>query len=169
MAGDIVPIEIGLTSGDLVTLWAPRWREGDDEWEAFLGHEEDLYGFASVAELAAFIRTDTDNDLVDHPAWSVVAGLSAAELEPAENFTFDFVGVPELAAGDPEPLVVSELEDTLNMARNLGEVCELDSVIRFFSGHPILGALATGASAFAGRDGLELRGACGRRRTSPGR
>ena len=35
MAGDIVPIEIGLTDGDLVTLWAPRWREGDDEWEAF--------------------------------------------------------------------------------------------------------------------------------------
>ena len=67
MAGDIVPIEIGLTDGDLVTLWAPRWREGDDEWEAFLGHEEDLYGFSSVAELAAFIRTDSDNDLVERP------------------------------------------------------------------------------------------------------
>lgn len=85
-----------------------------------------------------------------------MAGLSAAELEPEENFTFDFVGVPELAAGDPEPLVVSELEDTLNMARNIGEVCELDSVIRFFSGHPILGALATGASTFDGREGLEI-------------
>lgn len=156
MAGDIVPIEIGLTDGDLVTLWAPRWREGDDEWEAFLGHEEDLYGFSSVAELAAFIRTDSDNDLVEHPAWAVVSGLSAAELEPEENFTFDFVGVPELAAGDPEALAVSELEDTLNMARNIGEVCELDAVIRFFSGHPVLGALATGAGTFEGREGLEL-------------
>ena len=156
MAGDIVPIEIGLTNGDLVTLWAPRWREGDEEWEAFLGHEEDLYGFASVAELAAFIRTDTDNDLVDHPAWSVVSGLSAAELEPEENFTFDFVGVPELAAGDPESLVVAELDETLNMARNIGEVCDLDPVIRFFSGHPILGALATGAGTFEGREGLEV-------------
>ncbi|MGC0365075.1 hypothetical protein ABH922_003059 [Rhodococcus sp. 27YEA15] len=156
MAGDIVPIEIGLTDGDLVTLWAPRWREGDDEWEAFLGHEEDLYGFSSVAELAAFIRTDNDNDLVEHPAWAVVSGLSAAELEPEENFSFDFVGVLELAASDPEAAVVSELEDTLNMARNIGEVCELDPVIRFFSGHPVLGALVTGAATFEGRDGLAL-------------
>ncbi len=136
MAGDIVPIELGLTDGDLVTLWAPRWREGDDEWEAFLGHEEDLYGFESVAELAAFIRTNTDNDLVEHPAWSVVSGLSAAELEPDENFCFDLIGVPELAASDPEALVVSELEDTLNMVRNIGEVCELDAVTKFFNANP---------------------------------
>ncbi|GCE42792.1 hypothetical protein Rhow_006921 [Rhodococcus wratislaviensis] len=156
MAGDIVPIELGLTDGDLVTLWAPRWREGDDEWEAFLGHEEDLYGFESVAELAAFIRTNTDNDLVEHPAWSVVSGLSAAELEPDENFCFDLIGVPELAASDPEAVVVSELEDTLNMVRNIGEVCELDVVTKFFNANPILGALPAGASAFEGREGEEL-------------
>jgi len=28
MAQDIVPIELGLPQGDVVTLWAPRWREG---------------------------------------------------------------------------------------------------------------------------------------------
>lgn len=155
MAGDIVPIELGLTDGDLVTLWAPRWREGDDEWEAFLGHDEDLYGFASVAELAAFIRTNTDNDLVEHPAWPVVSGLSAVELEPDENFCFDLIGVPELAASEPEAIVVSELEDALNMVRNIGEVCELDVVIRFFSANPILGALPAGASSFEGREGAE--------------
>lgn len=108
-SGDIVPIELGLTDGDLVTLWAPRWRDGDDEWEAFLGHEDALYGFESVAELAAFIRTDSDNDLVDHPAWKVVAGLSAVELEPEDNFTFDLIGVPELVAGDPDAEIVAEL------------------------------------------------------------
>ncbi|NLE79771.1 MAG: primosomal protein, partial [Rhodococcus sp.] len=142
--------------GDLVTLWAPRWREGDDEWEAFLGHGDDLYGFESVAELAAFIRTDTDNDLVDHPAWKVVVGLSAAELEPDENFSFDLVGVPELAAGDPESLTVSELEETLNMVRNIGEICELKPVLEFFGANPALGALQSGTAAFAGRDGEEL-------------
>lgn len=156
MAGDIVPIELGLTDGDLVTLWAPRWREGDDEWEAFLGHEDDLYGFESVAELAAFIRTDTDNDLVDHPAWKVVAGLSAAELEPDENFCFDLVGVPELAAGDPETLTISELEDTLNMVRNIGEVCELVPILKFFGANPAFGALSSGTVAFQGREGEEL-------------
>ena len=155
-AGDIVPIELGLTDGDLVTLWAPRWREGDDEWEAFLGHDEDLYGFESVAELVAFIRNNDDNDLVDHPAWSVVSQLSAAELEPEEKFTFDLVGVPELAAGEPDADVVAELEDTLFMVRNIGEVCELDAVTKFFGAHPILGALPGGIDAFSGRDGADL-------------
>ncbi|MFH5208686.1 primosomal protein [Antrihabitans sp. NCIMB 15449] len=154
--GDIVPIELGLTDGDLVTLWAPRWREGDDEWEAFLGHDDDLYGFASVAELAAFIRTNKDNDLVEHPTWSVVSALSAAELEPEENFCYDLVAVPELAASEPDAEIVTELEDTLEMVRTIGEVCELDVVIKFFSANPILGALPGGVRAFAGRDGEAL-------------
>ncbi|MFB7878153.1 primosomal protein [Nocardia sp. NPDC056064] len=155
-SGDIVPIELGLTDGDLVTLWAPRWRDGDDEWEAFLGHEDDLYGFESVAELAAFIRTDSDNDLVEHPSWAVIAGLSAAELEPEENFSFDLVAVPELAAGDPDAEVVGELEDTLAMVRNIGEVCELDVVTKFFGDNPVLETLAGGVHTYAGRDGEEL-------------
>ncbi|GAB2566488.1 primosomal protein [Nocardia heshunensis] len=155
-SGDIVPIALGLTKGDLVTLWAPRWRDGDDEWQAFLGHEEDLYGFESVAELAAFIRTNSENDLVDHPAWKIIAGLSAAELEPEEQYVFDLVGVPELAADDPDPEVVSELEETLEMVRNIGDVCELDTVTKFFGSHPVLGALPGGVSAFLGREGEEL-------------
>ncbi|MEV0033640.1 primosomal protein [Nocardia sp. NPDC050793] len=155
-SGDIVPIELGLTDGDLVTLWAPRWRDGDDEWMAFLGHEDSLYGFDTVAELAAFIRTNSDNDLVDHPAWKVVAGLSAVELEPEEDFSFDLVAVAELAAGDPDGETIAELEDTLGMVRNIGEVCELETVTKFFGSHPVLGALPGGVSAFVGRDGEEL-------------
>ncbi len=155
-SGDIVPIELGLTDGDLVTLWAPRWREGDDEWEAFLGHGDALFGFRSIAELAAFIRSDSDNDLVDHPAWRIVASLSAAELEPDENHTFDLVGVPELAAGDPDAEAITELEDTLDMARTIGDVCELDTVTTFFDANPILGTLPSGMSAFAGREGEAL-------------
>ncbi|MFI6870010.1 primosomal protein [Nocardia sp. NPDC050406] len=155
-SGDIVPIELGLTNGDLVTLWAPRWRDGDDEWEAFLGHEDSLYGFESVAELAAFIRTDSENDLVDHPAWKIIAGLSAAELEPEEQYVFDLIGVPELAAGDPDPETVAELEETLDMVRNIGDVCELDAVIKFFGSHPVLGALPGGVGTFYGQEGAEL-------------
>ncbi|MFC9892266.1 primosomal protein [Nocardia sp. NPDC127579] len=155
-SGDIVPIELGLTDGDLVTLWAPRWRDGDDEWEAFLGHEDSLYGFESVAELAAFIRTDSDNDLVDHPAWKVVAGLSAAELEPEDAHSYDLVAVPELAAGDPDVDTVAELEETLSMVRNIGEVCELQVVTKFFGSHPSLGALAAGARFFEDREGEEI-------------
>ncbi|WP_027500264.1 hypothetical protein [Rhodococcus sp. UNC363MFTsu5.1] len=156
MAGDIVPIQLGLTDGDLVTLWAPRWREGDDEWEAFLGHDEDLYAFESVAELAAFTRTNSDNDLVEHPSWSTLSALGASELEPDETNVYDLVGVPELAAGDPDALTIAELEETLEMVRTIGEVCELETVTKFFGGHPILGALSGGVNAFAGREGEEL-------------
>lgn len=152
-SGDIVPIELGLTDGDLVTLWAPRWREGDDEWEALLGHDEALYGFGSVAELAAFIRGNEDNDLVDHPAWKVVAGLSAEELEPDEEHSFDLIGVPELVSGDPDEDTVAELADTLAMARTIGEVCELDTVTKFFSANLAVGALASGSYSFLGREG----------------
>ena len=69
MAADIVPVRLGLTKGDLYTLWAPSWRDADDEWQAFLGKDDDLYGFESVADLVAFVRTNSDNDLTDHPAW----------------------------------------------------------------------------------------------------
>ena len=155
-SGDIVPIELGLTDGDLVTLWAPRWHEDDDEWEAFLGHGDSLYGFESVADLAAFVRADSDNDLVDHPAWPTVKALSATEFEPSEENAYDLIGVPELVAGDPDPETVAELDETLTMVRDIGEVCELAPVQKFFAANPVLGVLGSGAGAFAGREGMEL-------------
>jgi len=33
MAADIVPVRLGLTKGDLYTLWAPLWRDSEDEWQ----------------------------------------------------------------------------------------------------------------------------------------
>jgi hypothetical protein len=78
------------------------------------------------------------------------------ELEPEENFSFDLVAVPELAAGDADVDTIAELEDTLAMVRNIGEVCELEVVTKFFGSHPVLGALPGGVSAFLGRDGEEL-------------
>lgn len=156
MAGDIVPIELGLTDGNSFTLWAPRWRDGDDEWEAFLGLDEDLYVLPGVAELAAFIRNDDENDLADHPAWSTVVGLQADELVPDERHSYDLVGVPELAAEDPTPEVIAELEDALEIVRILGEVCELTPVTKFFNGNPILGAVTTGTRNFDGREGTDL-------------
>ncbi|ASR02561.1 primosomal protein [Gordonia rubripertincta] len=156
MAGDIVPIELGLTDGNSFTLWAPRWREGDDEWEAFLGLDEDLYVLPGVAELAAFVRTNDDNDLVEHPAWPTIVGVQAEELIPDERHTYDLVGVPELAAEDPTPEVIAELEDALEIVRILGEVCELTAITKFFNGNPILGAVTTGTRNFEGREGLDL-------------
>ncbi|MGA9871591.1 MAG: primosomal protein [Rhodococcus sp. (in: high G+C Gram-positive bacteria)] len=156
MAGDIIPIELGLTRGDFVTLWAPEWHEGDDEWEAFLGHDEDLYAFEAVAQLAAFIRSNNDNDLVDHPSWRVVSALAANELEPDDLHRFDLVGVLELVAEDPDSDILAELAATFEMVQTLGDVCELSTVTAFFSANPHLGSVEIGVDAYVGKDGQNL-------------
>ena len=51
MAQDIIPITLALTAGDLVTLWAPRWRQDGEEWEAFLGDDDALFAFGDAADL----------------------------------------------------------------------------------------------------------------------
>ncbi|KXP00852.1 primosomal protein [Tsukamurella pseudospumae] len=156
MASDIVPIELGLTDGPVYTLWAPRWRDGEDEWEAFLGLDEDLYGFTSVAELVAFVRSDKPNDLDDHPAWEALTTLPAEAFVPRDDRSFDVISVPELAAEEPTPEVIAELEDTLEIVGLIGEVCELIDVTKFFNGNPVLGTVRIGTRNFEGREGAEM-------------
>ncbi|HET9142156.1 primosomal protein [Actinophytocola sp.] len=156
MAQDIVPIELGLPQGDLVTLWAPRWREDGEEWEAFLGHEDDLYGFPDAAHLAAFVRTVDEHDLVDHPAWEVVPGLSVPELMPDEAHQYDLVGVPELVAEEPDTWTVGELADIVAIVRSLAEVCELDVVHEVLDSSEGFQMLAQGTYPFTGREGERL-------------
>ncbi|GFG72965.1 protein export chaperone SatS [Mycobacterium botniense] len=155
MAADLVPIRLSLTVGDRYTLWAPRWRDSGEEWEAFLGKDEDLYGFGSVADLVAFVRSGTDNDLVDHPAWNDLTKANAHRLAPAEDKQFDLITVEELVSEKPTAESVSRLADTLTIVSSLGTVCELAAVSKFFNGNPIVGTLAGGIEHFHGRAGLK--------------
>nr|CRL78531.1 hypothetical protein CPGR_04760 [Mycolicibacterium malmesburyense] len=158
MAADIVPIRLGLTKGDLYTLWAPRWRDGGDEWEAFLGKDEDLYVFESVADLVAFVRTNKDNDLTDHPAWEKLTEANAHRLDPAEEHQYDVIGVPEIVAEKVSEDRVDQLRRTLVVVSSLGSVCELPVVTRFFNGNPVLSTLGGGIDAFSGRSGRKRWG-----------
>lgn len=153
MAADIVPIELSVTAGDLVTLWAPRWREDGEEWEAFLGDDENLFAFTDVAALVAFVRTAAEHDLIDHPAWSLVPRLPAADLRPADSHRYDLVGVPELVAQPPDTWVIGELADVVSIVRSLAEVCGLDKVHQVLDCTPGFAMLAGGTLAFGGRDG----------------
>ena len=153
MAQDIVPIELGLPQGDVVTLWAPRWREEGEDWEAFLGDEEDLYGFPDAAHLAAFVRTAEEHDLIDHPAWPVVPKLTVGELLPDEEHQYDLVGVPELAAQEPDTWTLDELAGIVAIVRSLADVCELDAVNEVLSAAEGFDLLDQGTLAFTGRDG----------------
>jgi hypothetical protein len=153
MAAEIVPVRLGLTKGDLYTLWAPRWRDAGDEWEAFLGKDDDLFAFESVADLAAFVRTDRDNDVTDHPAWEALTEANAHKLDPAEDRQYDIVGVPEVVAEKPTADSVESLHRTLAIVAAIGSVCELTAVSKFFNGNPVLGTLGSGIDEFGGRAG----------------
>ncbi|MGE2726661.1 protein export chaperone SatS [Mycolicibacterium pulveris] len=154
MAADIVPIRLGLTKGDLYTLWAPRWRDAGDEWEAFLGKDDDLYAFESVADMVAFVRTDNDNDLNDHPAWEKLTEANAHRLDPAEDRQFDVIGVAELLAEKkPSEEAVTKVHRTLAVVSAIGSVCELPPITKFFNGNPVLGTIGGGIEAFSGRAG----------------
>jgi hypothetical protein len=153
MAADIVPIRLALTKGDLYTLWAPRWRDEGDEWEALLGKDEDLYAFESVADLVAFVRTNTDNDLADHPAWEKLTEANAHSFDPPEDRQYDLVSLQELVAEKPSEETVKELHRTLSIVSSIGSVCEMPAVTKFFNGNPVLGTVGGGIDAFAGRPG----------------
>jgi hypothetical protein len=154
MAADLVPIRLSLTAGDRYTVWAPRWRDAGDEWEAFLGKDEDLYGFETAADLVAFVRTNTDNDLTDHPAWKGLTEANAHKLEPADDNKFDLIAVEEVISEKPTAESVTTLANTLAIVSSIGSVCELPAVMKFFNGNPTLGTLTGGIEHFAGKVGI---------------
>jgi len=155
MPADLVPIRLSLTDGDRYTVWAPRWRDAGDEWEAFLGKDEDLYIFESPADLVAFVRTNTDNDLVDHPAWQALTEANAHKLEPADDKHFDLVAVEDLVSEKPTEESVTTLANALTIVSSIGSVCELPAVMKFFNGNPTLGSLSGGIDHFTGKAGLK--------------
>ncbi|ANY07511.1 primosomal protein [Pseudonocardia sp. HH130630-07] len=155
MASDIVPIRLALTRGDVVTLWAPPWREDGEEWEAFLGDDDNVFVFDEIAGLAAFVRTASGHDLEDHPAWSVVPGLDVGELTPDDAHGYDLVGLPELAAADPDAWIVQQLHEIISIVRSLADVCDLTDVVTALDGEESFARLRDGESAFTGREGAK--------------
>jgi hypothetical protein len=155
MATDLVPIRLSLTDGDRYTVWAPRWRDAGDEWEAFLGKDEELYAFETPADLVAFVRTDTDNDLVDHPAWKGLTEANAHKLEPADDKQFDLIAVEDVVSDKPTEESVTTLANALAIVSSIGSVCELPAVMKFFNGNPTLGTLSGGIGHFTGKAGLK--------------
>jgi len=153
MVADLVPIRLSLSAGDRYTVWAPRWRDAGDEWEAFLGKDEDLYAFETVADLVAFVHSNSDNDLADHPAWADLTSAHAHNLEPTEDKQFDLVVVEELVSEKPTEESVTALAAALAIVSSIGSVCELAAVSRFFNGNPNLGTVVGGIDQFTGKAG----------------
>lgn len=153
MVADLLPIRLSLSAGDRYTVWAPRWRDAGDEWEAFLGKGDHLYGFESVSDLVSFVRSDADNDLVDHPAWSPLTEAHAHRFEPGQDKQFDLVAIEELVAEKPTEESVTALAGTLAVVSSIAAVCELTAVSKFFNGNPSLGLVSGGVGQFSGKAG----------------
>ena len=151
---DIVPIELALDDRDVFTLYAPRWRDASDEWEAFLGKDDDLYAFESVADLVAFVRSSADNDLTDHPAWETLTTANAHKLKPTDDKRFDLIDVYELLAEKPTQDSVEQVAGTLAIASAIGSVCELAAISKFFNGNPVLSSVSGGIADFSDKAGL---------------
>src|ERR1700757_2423852 len=151
MAAAPVPIRLSLSAGDRYTVWAPRWRDAGDEWEAFLGKDDDLYVFEAVSDLVAFVRSDSDNDLVDHPGWKDLTIAHARELDPGEDKQFELVVVEELVSEKPTEESVGALAGALAIVSSIGSVCELPAVAKFFNGNPTLGTVSGGIDNFTGK------------------
>jgi hypothetical protein len=153
MAEDFVTIRLGITAGDLYTLWAPHWRDSEDEWEAILGKDDKVFAFESVADLVAFVRTNTDNDLSEHPNWAELGKTNAHVLKADEQYQVDLVAIDELLAENPTEDSVKAVANTLIVVSSIGSICELPAVTRFFNGNPTLGLVAGGMQNFKGRAG----------------
>ncbi|QDZ42092.1 hypothetical protein [Corynebacterium sp. sy039] len=149
---DIVPIKISLTEGDFYTLWAPRWRERGEEWEAFLGWKDDLYGFTSPEELLLFLESDAEHDLTSHPRWSAFHNSGEQRVVPSEEDYFDLIGTPALLCEAPDNARASTVARNFHLARSLAETTDTPEVLSVFSSYSILANVDKRGVAGAQRD-----------------
>ena len=89
------------------------------------GQDDDLYAFEAVADLVAFVRSNSDNDLVDHPGWKDLTSAHAHTFDPADDKQFDLVVVEELVSEKPTEESVNALAGALAIVSSIGSVCEL--------------------------------------------
>jgi hypothetical protein len=78
------------------------------------------------------------------------------ELLPDEAHTYDLVGVPELAAEEPDTWTIGELADIVSIVRSLADVCELDEVHEVLNSAAGFAVLEQGTFPFTGREGEKL-------------
>lgn len=150
----IVPVKLSLTEGDFYTLWAPSWREGGNEWQAFLGANDDLYVFNSPEELLVFLESDDKHDLTSHPEWKKFNSGDAARVVPDANAELDIIGAPALLADRPSYANVKTLSRIFAVMRSLGHVTAASPVTVFFSSHSVLSNVDRGSEHYSGPNGL---------------
>ena len=150
----ILPVKISLTEGDFYTLWAPTWRQGGSEWQAFLGDADDVLVFNSPEALLVYLEDHNDHDLVDHPKWSAFQAGGDDRVVPRDKNSYDIIGLPSYLAGRPSHENVSAVSRIFQLSRSLAEVANAQDASIFFASHSILGNVHRGHEHYAGPTGL---------------
>lgn len=97
----IIPVKLSLTDGDFYTLWAPSWKEHGQEWQAFLGGDDNVYFFHSPAELLAFLSSDQEHDLQTHPSGGRLIHAMRHGSCPPQRKRWTLLGCQVSLQGDP--------------------------------------------------------------------
>jgi hypothetical protein len=149
----VVPIRLALDGRSGVTLWATPWEEDGEEWQAFLGSGRKVLVFTTTDDLAEYLRSGAENDLTDHPSWSMLTKLPVKQLEPEDDYDFDLDGVYDLAAGDPDPFSVSELSDLIDIVQRIAECCDDGTLLRLVEDSPEFSRLLADEITYSGAEG----------------
>lgn len=158
----ILPVKLSLTEGDFYTLWAPTWRQGGSEWQAFLGDDNDVLAFHSPEELLIYLEDHPQHDLTDHPQWDSFQSGTQDRVVPDAKNEYDIIGLPHYLAGRPSHENVSATARTFQITRSLAEVAAAQDASIFFATHSILGNVNRGHEHYAGPDGLDEWSGVGR-------
>jgi len=150
----IVAIRLTANGRTGITLFAPPWQDSDgEEWQGFLGDGSKIVLLATVDELNTWLGDHPDHDLADHPAWRAFADRGKHALAPADEASYDFDAVYEWAAGPADPVTVSELGDTVDVAARIAEACEDGALRSLLNNTREYALLVEGEVSYHGREG----------------
>jgi hypothetical protein len=150
----IVAISLAANGRRGITLFAPPWQDSDgEEWQGFLGDGSKIVLLGTAAELEAWLAENPEHDLSDHPAWKSFEDQGTAALQPAEEAYYDLDAVYEWAAGEADPVVVSELGDTVDIAGRIAETCEDGALRSLLNNTREYALLVEGETSYHGKDG----------------
>jgi hypothetical protein len=138
-----------------VTLFAPPWEDSDgEEWQGFLGDGSKIVLLGSVDELNTWLGDHPDHDLADHPAWQAFSNKGKNALTPADEASYDFDAVYEWAASESDPVIVSELGETVDIAGRIADCCEDGALRSLLNGTREYALLVEGNTSYHGKEGL---------------
>lgn len=150
----IVAISLTVNGHRGITLYAPPWEDADgEEWQGFLGDGAKIVLLGTSSELYDWLAANPDHDLADHPAWGAFAALGIKALEPAEEAHYDLDAVYEQAAGEADPVVVSELGDTIDIAGRIADCCEDGALRSLLNNTREYALLVEGNVSYHGKEG----------------